>query len=156
MNFEVFTYNPGDVILTVGSYQAQGWDEISIERPVKAFRLVQGIRGKHVRIYDSNTTATLTVSLMQVSPTNDVFSEIHRLDLLEGTGRIELTLSDKSGNSTFSSEEAFIESYPKKVFKDNIEFVVWTIICQSTDDFLVGGNGRPDNALINEALKLFQ
>ena len=156
MTFEVFTYNPGDVILTIGSYQVRGWDEISIERITKSFRLVKGIRGKHTRIKDSDTSAILTISLMQVSPSNDVLSEIHRLDLIEGTGRIELSLDDKSGNSSFSSAEAFIEGYPRKVFKDSIEYVVWTIQCQSTDDFLVGGNSRPDNALINEAIKLFQ
>ena len=153
--FEVLTYNPADVILIVGGYQCTGWDEISIERSTPTYRLVKGIRGKHTRVRDKDTSAMLTVSLMQVSPTNDVLSEIHAQDNLYGTGRIELSLADKSGNSKFGSSEAYITGYPKRSFKDQIEFVVWTIQCQSTDDYWVGGNNQPNTELINQAMKLF-
>lgn len=154
--FEVNTYNPTDVYLIIGGgYQCSGWDEITIERSVPSFKMIKGIRGKHTRVKDSDTSAIITISVMQVHATNDVLSELHRLDIEEGTGRIELILVDKSGNSSFSSSEAFVMGYPKKVFKDGIEFVPWTIQCQSTEEFIVGGNSRPDTSLINQAIELF-
>lgn len=153
--FEVLTYNPEDVYLSIGGYNCAGWDEISIERATPAYKLIKGIRGKHTRIKDEDTSALVTISLMQVSPTNDVLSELHTQDIIETTGRLDLLLIDKSGNSKFGSSEAYITGYPKRTFKDSIEYVVWTIQCQTTDNYIVGGNNQPNSELINKAIELF-
>jgi hypothetical protein len=153
--FEVNTYNPSDVVLLIGKYSCVGWDEISIKRTTPTFKMTSGIKGKNTRTRSSDTSALVGISLMQVSPTNDVFSEIHTQDILYGTGRIELLLQDKSGNSLFTSSEAYIVGYADKIFKDNIEYVPWYIQCLSTESYVVGGNTRPNTELINKALQLF-
>lgn len=136
----VFTYTPSEVKLIVGGYVVTGWEAISIRRNKRIFNPVEGIRGKNTRVKNLDTSATIAVPLIQTSQSNDVFSEILRLDSINGTGRISLTLKDRSGNSIFSSTEAYITDYPEASYTDDIETRNWTIYCQSTSDYAVNGN----------------
>jgi hypothetical protein len=152
---DVYTYDPSQVKLMIAGVDAVGWDTISIKKSSPTYRLVKGINGKHTRIQDYDTSATIVLSVMQTSPTNDILSRVHELDVTNGTGRLEITLKDYSGDSEFSSVEAFIESYPEAKFSDSIQFNVWTIICQSTDGYVVGGNARPSENVISDILNRF-
>ena len=96
---QVTTYSPQDVKLVIGGYTIVGWDSITISRLQETFKVIRGIRGKHTRASSGDTSATLTVSLVQTSPSNSFLTEIHRLDEERGTGRLELTLKDNSGTS---------------------------------------------------------
>jgi hypothetical protein len=87
--------------------------------------------------------------MLQTSPSHDVMSAIHGLDLVSGTGRLELSLRDGSGNSVFNSIEAYITGYPETTYSDNFEYRTWSIYCQTTNDFVVGGNTRPETSLID-------
>lgn len=151
-NFSVQTYSPSDVVLSLGGYQLAGWDTINITRSSPGFVTVRGIRGKHTRVPSGDTSATISISLLQVSPSNDTLSEIHRQDLESGTGRISLTLKDNSGRSVFSSDEAYILSYPEVAFSGGFEYRNWTIFCQTTGSYLVGGNTRPQTNLFSLAV----
>lgn len=153
--FEVITYNPADVFLSISGYNCTGWNEITIERQSQNFRFIKGIRGKNTRVRDPNSSALINISLMQVSPTNDVLSQILSQDLIEGTARLDLLLIDKSGNSLFKSSEAYITGYPKVSYRDSVEINTWSIQCQTTDQYDVGGNNRPNNEIINQIIKLF-
>lgn len=155
MSLEVNTYTPSDVILIFGGYRAEGWDRITISRSVEAFRPVKGIRGKHTRIRDLDTSATIVLSVMQTSPTNDYLSGILEEDFIQGTGRLEITLKDSSGESRFSSVEAYITGFPETTYAEDIEYRSWNIFCQTTDSYHLSGNEKPSNDLIREALRLF-
>lgn len=156
MSYEVNDYAPSEVILTFGGYQVEGWDQISIERSSPVFKQIKGIRGKHTRVKDPDTSATISLGVMQTCSTNDYLSEILRLDAQSGTGRLSILLKDKSGNSVFSSEEGYIVGYPKADFGEEIVFRPWTIFCQSTVDFTVGGNDLPPPSAIKQAIELFK
>lgn len=150
----VNTYNPSEVYLIVCGYVCEAWQDITIERNVaEAFRQVTGIRRKHTRVRNRDSSAKITINVMQTAELNDVLSEIHSQDLEDGTGRLELTLVDKSGNSLFQSIEAYIVGYPPVTFSEGITFLPWTIQCQSTDKYIVGGNTQPSAPLLAEALK---
>jgi hypothetical protein len=151
-NFTVVSYSPKDVLLDVGGYQLQGWQNITISRTVKGFTLVRGIRGKNTRVKNVDTSATITISLLQSSQGNDVLSYIHDLDLSEGTARIALTLRDKSGRSVFSSNEAYITGYPTATFSGQFEYRNWELFCQSTSTYTVGGNARSTTNILDNAL----
>lgn len=150
-SFTVNTYSPKDVILTISGYQITGWQSISISRSSKGFTSIRGIRGKNTRIPNVDTSATLSVSLLQTSQSNDVLSYIHSLDLQEGTARIVLMLKDNSGKSVFSSSEAYITSYPVVSFSGQFEYRNWEIFCQKTK-FSVGGNAKPATSLFDSAI----
>lgn len=153
-SFTVNTYSPKDLSLSFGGYQIAGWDSISITRTSPSFITVKGIRGKHTRVPSGDTSATITVNILQTSPSNDVLSEVHRQDIETGTGRLDIMLKDNSGNSVFSSDEAYITSYPETTYSGNFEYRTWTIYCQTTKSYVVGGNSYPETNLFNAALNV--
>ena len=142
---KVFCYSPKEVQLTFGSYTVTGWQSISITRSVDAFKPIRGIRGKHTRVRNADTSCMITIPLLQTSMSNDVLSKIHELDITNGTGRIELTLSDLSGTSVFNSVEAYIVGYPEVVYSGEFEYRQWRIFCQTTGSYTVGGNAQVEN-----------
>ena len=142
---KVFTYSPKEVQLTFGGYTVTGWQSISIARSVDAFKPIRGIRGKHTRVRNADTSCMITIPLLQTSMSNDVLSKIHELDITNGTGRIELTLSDISGTSVFNSVEAYIVGYPEVVYSGEFEYRQWRIFCQTTGSYTVGGNAQVEN-----------
>lgn len=147
----VTTYSPDQVTLTVGGYQVTGWDNLTITRRVKGFTPIYGIRGKNTRVKNVDTSATIAVTLIQTSPSNDVLTTIHRLDLQEGTGRISLLLKDSSGESVFSSNEAYITGYPVVSYSGDFTYRNWEIFCQSTGDYNISGNSKPSSSLFDSA-----
>lgn len=155
-NMAVNTYSPSNVQLVIGGYSIAGWDNITIERRAQSFIPVYGIRNKHTRVPSGDTSATLTVSLIQTSPTNDVFSAILDMDVAQGTGRIDLTLKDKSGRSVFASSEAYITGYPSTTYSGDFEYRTWTIFCQTTSTYVVGGNTKPENSLVDSIVNGIQ
>lgn len=142
---KVFTYSPNEVILTFGGYTITGWQSITVTRSVDAFKPVRGIRGKHTRVKNADTSCTITIPLLQTSMGNDVISRIHELDLINDTGRISLTLKDIKGTSVFDSVEAYILGYPEVVYSGEFEYRAWKIFCQSTSSYIVGGNAQVDS-----------
>lgn len=150
-SFSVFSYSPKDVILLIGGYQITGWQRITINR-AKGVIPIKGIRGKHTRVISTDTSATLSFTLMQSVQANEVMSYIHESDLQKGTGRISLTLKDNSGKSVFSSDEGYILSYPAVTFSGQYEDRPWELFLQSTQSYIVAGNQRPSTGLLDSAL----
>lgn len=151
-SFTVRTYSPKDVIFTAGGYQITGWQSITVTRSVKGFNVIRGIRGKNTRVPNVDTSATITISLLQTSQSNDVLSRIHELDLQNGTGRIALTLKDRSGSSVFSSNEAYITGYPTSSFSGQFEYRNWELFLQTTSVYVVGGNIKPATDILDRAI----
>lgn len=129
-----------------------GWQSFTISRRQQGFITIPGIRGKHTRVPTNDSSATIVVTIIQTSPSNDVLSAIHGLDLVNGTGRISLTLKDSSGRSVFNSSEAYILGYPETIYSDDFEYRSWSIFCQTTDTYSVGGNTRPETTLVDTLL----
>jgi hypothetical protein len=151
-SFTINTYSPKDVILSIGGYQLTGWQSINITRSKKAFQVIEGIRGKNTFVPNKSTAATITVSLLQSSASNEVMSWVLDSDISEGTGRLALTLKDKSGTSVFSSVEGRILGYPTVSFTGQFEYRNWEIYCCTTTTYTVGGNNRPETSLFDSAL----
>lgn len=151
-SFSVSTYSPKDVIFTVAGYQLVGWQSITVTRTVKGFTPVRGIRGKHTRVTNVDTSATFVVSMLQTSQGNEVLSYIHELDLSEGTGRLALTLKDRSGRSVFSSNEAYITGFPPAPFSGQFEYRNWEFFAQTTGTYTIAGNATPSTDIFDRAV----
>lgn len=152
---ELATYSPDEVKLQVEKYLCAGWERITIKRSGPMYKFIKGIRNKHTRVRDSDTSAVITISVIQTSQTNEVFSEILRQDYVEQTGRFNLLLKDLSGNSLFSSSEAYLSGFPSVTYEDDITFNEWEIICQTTNNYEIGNNVDLDNNIVNQILNLF-
>lgn len=147
--FDINTYNPSDVSLIIGGYRVFGWDSITIQRNSQGYTPYKGIRDKHSRTRNQDTSATLSLSIIQSCPVNDVLSYVHELDLQYGTGRLEITLKDDSGRSVFSSNEAYITGYPAAEYTSELEYRVWNVFCQNTGTWVLGGNTTPQTKLFD-------
>lgn len=148
----VYTYNPKEVRLVVGGYIFEGWQTITITRNAKTFAPIRGIRGKNTRVQNKDTSATITIPLLQTSQGNDVFSQILEQDSNFGTARLSLMLDDGSGSSVFSSDEAYVTGFPSVVYSGGFEYRVWEIFCQSTGSYTISGNSNPSNSLLGGLL----
>lgn len=139
----VYTYDPSKVTLTVCGYRIAGWVNISIQLDEVPFKTVKGLGGNNARIYNKDTAASISLTVLQTGVANYVLSEIHRLDAGKGTGRLEIVLKDLSGETTFSSDNAYVEGYPVIDFSAEAGSRVWKINCLNTRDINVGSNYKP-------------
>lgn len=151
-SFSVHTYSPSDVMLTIGGYDIDRWESITIARNAQGFTPIRGIRGKNTRVVNKDTSAVIQIPILQTSQSNEVLSEIHSQDLINGTGRLVLMLKDNSGNSVFTSNEAYILGYPETVFSGTFEYRIWSIYCQTTATYIIGGNARPSTSLFDSVV----
>lgn len=151
----VYRYSPEEVSLTIAGHRVVGWDRIEIKRNSATFREIKGIGGKNTRVRSLDTSATLVVSIMQTSPSNNVLTDIHLKDSIYGTGRLEVTLKGGSGETLITSVEGYVAGYTDAIYTDNIEYRPWVINLQSTDDFFINGNAAPDESFIQEVLERF-
>jgi hypothetical protein len=147
--FSINTYSPDNVDLIIGGYKVFGWDRISIQRNVQGYTPYVGIRNKSTRTRNTNTSATLSLSIIQTCPVNDVLANVHALDLQYGTGRLVITLKDNSGRSIFSTVDGYITAYPAAEYTSEIEYRVWNIYCQTTATWVYGGNTKPQTKLFD-------
>ena len=145
----IYTYSPTEVDLIVAGYNVKGWNSIAVSRSATAFTLVRGIRGKNTRVRNRDTSAVIFIDVARTSPVNTVFSEVVRQDLIYGTGRLEILLKDKYGTSLYSSNEAFIDKHPDDAFTTELNNRRWTITCQSTSEWNVGGNESAQESLFS-------
>lgn len=146
--FEINTYSPDSVDLIIAGYKVFGWDNITLQRTKQGFTPYEGIRNKSSRTRNTTTSATLSLSIIQSCPVNDVLSKVHDLDLQYGTGRLVITLKDKSGRSLFSTNDAFITGYPAAAYTSELEYRVWNIYCGTTT-WILGGNTTPETKLFD-------
>ena len=153
MSFDIKTFNPADVMFSLGGATIVGWNSISIKRDSPPFTVKKGIRGKHTRIRSYDTSATITISLPQISDWNDVFSSIVTQDTESATGRCEIMLQDYSGSSLFSSTQAYVVDYAETTFDSSIQARAWTIQCLTTDNYFVGGASSPSTNLFDSAIR---
>ena len=144
---QVNTYSPQDVNLIISGFKVTGWDNITISKTNPSFTTVQGIRGKHTRVRNPDTSCSLVFNIIQTDRSNNTLSAIHDADLSQGTGKLSVMLKDDSGTSVFSSYDAYITTYPEVVFSGEFEYRQWTVFCQSVKDYRVGGNSKPKSVL---------
>jgi hypothetical protein len=142
----VQTYKPGDVVLEIAQFIVTDWDSITIHQNSDAFNFIKGIRGVNTRTRSYDTSLTISIDIGGGSITNDVFTEIVRLDREFGTGRCFLSLTDVSGTTQIRSDNAYIKSLPDISVSKDVGTNKWEIICLDSFSSSIGGN---NNSLIS-------
>lgn len=151
----IYTYSPNEIKIEVAGYQLAGFTKVSISKTSDSFTIIKGIRGKNTRVANSDSSCTISISVLQTSFVNDVFSEIVRLDKKYGTGRLELYLRDNEGSTLIQSDLAYINDYPKADLTEELSERVWTITCLACSEFVIGGNGGPSKSIFDSVTSLF-
>lgn len=140
----VRTYDPKAVVITIGGVPMSGFADgtfLEISRDVQAFTKVVGADGTTTRVKSNNTGGTMTVTLKQSSPSNDVLSAFAQADALTNTGVVPVLVKDLSGNSVYFSATGWIQKLPDSVFANELNNRAWVLDLADVDIF-VGSNGE--------------
>lgn len=149
------TYSPHEVGIEVAGYTVSGFNAITVSGQEDSVTLVKGIKGKHTRIRNKDTSCLITISVLQTSYANDVFSEIVRLDKIYGRCLVNVYLKDRSGSTIIKSSNAYITGYPTLELTENVGERDWVIQCMSTDTLIVGGNQQNMVSVFDTLTSLF-
>lgn len=138
----LFTYDPAEIIISIGGAVMSGYTDgtfVEIARNEATWNLVVGADGFTTRGKTNNFSGTLTLTLKQSSPSNDILSAFLIADELANTGAVPVLIKDLSGTSTYFSAQGWINAWPNSTFAKEIGDRTWTISLASLD-VLVGSN----------------
>ncbi len=98
----VYTYSPEDVAVTVGPALITGFAEdsfISCEREEDSFTKTVGCDGTVTRTRNPNRSGSITITLSQSSPANDVLAAAAMKDEIDGSGVVPVMVKDSNGTT---------------------------------------------------------
>lgn len=138
-------YNPAAVDASLGGRILEGFAEgtmIDIEWPKDDYEMKVGTKGDVgvARIIDP--TATVTIRLLQTSPSNDALSSLRTSSLAAGASGFaaDFSMRDRSGTSIVQGK-AFVMKRPNLTMSNTVEAREWKLGVIVADS-LVGGNTR--------------
>jgi len=140
----VRTYDPKSVIITIGGVPMSGFSDgtfLEVNRDEATWNKVVGADGYVTRGKTNNFTGTITLTLKQSSPSNDVLSGFMAADEISNVGIVPILIKDLSGNSTYFSAQGWIQQYPSSTFGKEINDREWVIALADLDLF-VGSNAE--------------
>jgi len=138
----LFTYDPASVTVAIGGAIMSGYTDgtfVELSRNSPTWSQTVGADGLVTRGKTNDRSATLTLTLKQSSPSNDVLSGFLVLDELSNSGVFPVLIKDLSGTSIYFSAQGFITTYPTSTFGKDISDRSWVIFLADCDMF-VGSN----------------
>jgi len=155
MNEQFYSYAPEDTVMVItwegnggGTHVVEGVADgtfITVTPEGAPITTTYGAYNSMARTIRSRSNASFEVTLMDGSPTNDVFSALHNNDRTARRLDWVFQLTLKSGNRTFfSAPVAFIEDYPARSFGDEAGTLTWVIYGNNVQQH-IGGSGFIDS-----------
>ena len=138
------TYDPKSVVVSIGGVPMGGYADgtfLLIDRDENAFTKVTGADGTSTRVKSNNRSGSMTITLKQSSPSNDILSGFAALDELSNTGVVPILIKDLSGNSLYFSATGWIQKFPSSEFGKEINNRDWILDLVDVDIF-VGSNSE--------------
>lgn len=113
----------------------------TIEEASDAYTDEVGVDGEVTRSETLDYRATITLTLMQTSATNDLLSAVHNADKRArgGVGIMPFFFRDRNGRAVFKAEKCWIQKGPNRTYGRAAGTRVWTFRCADLDAF-DGGN----------------
>ena len=140
----VRTYDPKQVIVTIAGVPMSGFSDgtfLEIDRNEPTWTLVVGADGLVTRGKTNNFSGTMTLTLKQSSPSNDILSALMAADEASNAGIFPVLVKDLSGNSVYFSATAWVNQYANSTFDKAITDRQWTFSLSEADMF-VGSNSN--------------
>ena len=139
------TYDPKQFLVIMGGVPINGFADgtfISIERDEDTFTKTVGADGCVTRSKTNNKAATVTITLLQTSPSNDYLSGLHKLDEEANLGVVDILVKDLNGTTFFYSAVSWVQKPASIENAKEIGEREWTI-ATGDSEYYVGGNLRP-------------
>jgi len=141
---QIRTYAADEVRIVVGGAPITGLADgtfVSVSRDEQAYNKVTGADGTTSRAKTANRAGTITLTLQQTSPANDVLSGYMIADEQDNSGVVPVLVKDGSGRTVVSAASAYVQQAPDADFSKDIEEREWVLECAGIDMF-VGGNAN--------------
>lgn len=138
-----YVYSPQEVeVLLFGAHKLTGYVEdtfINLTKDFQSFTKVESMDGKVSRTFRDSGSYTLTLTLAQSSPSNDILSKIWIFDQATNLAKFSILVKDNTGSTFFYAPTCWIQSSPDVVMSSDIEPRAWVFQCAGAD-INVGGN----------------
>lgn len=119
------TYNPKQVLISLGSHSVSGYSDgtfVNIEASGDGITKKVGCDGEVVRSIDPDRSATITLTVLQRSPTVSWAQKQFDLDRESGDGTFPVLIKDMKGGLLFSAKDAWVVTSPTREFaKDSTD-----------------------------------
>ncbi len=139
----VYTYSPQQVAVIVSGLQITGFAdgtfvEISPSADLSSFQV--GADGEVARSISSNKTCVVSLTLQQVSPSNDILSGMIEIDSLTGGVLFPVSVLDLRGRTVFVASQCWISKRPTLTFAQEVTDRVWEITTGAPSVWFSGGS----------------
>jgi len=116
----VKTYDPKKILISLGSHIVTGYSDstfVSIEPNGDGITSKTGCDGEKVRSIDPDASATISLTLLQTSPTVAFCQSMYDKDrATSGEGTFPILVKDLKGGLVFSAATAWIVNVPSREF----------------------------------------
>lgn len=136
---KVKTYNPKEVIVTLGVHIVTGYADdsfVTIDPNGDGITKKVGCDGEIVRSISPDNTYTVKISLLQSSKTNSFLQKRFNKDQKDGNGMFPILVHDLKGGLLFSSEAAWVAKVASRGFgkeANNREWEIHTSAAEMTE-----------------------
>lgn len=152
----LWSYSPQDVtFLVAGFYQVVGFTDgtfISIEKDVAPYQTTRTSDGITARTYTMDDTYTITLTLSQGSPANDLLTKLSHIDRATQMGKFPLFIKDLKGSSLFLSATTWIQDIPSLSYSTSIQGREWVL--QSSQASINVGNNEDTSSIFEDVTSI--
>ncbi|MCG8433490.1 MAG: DUF3277 family protein [Gammaproteobacteria bacterium] len=146
-NTKLKVYDPSEVSITLGTITVEGYADgtfVTVEDDEDAYSMQVGSDGESTRSKSNNRGATITLTTLQGSSSNDLLSALHNLDRNSsgGAGIRPLLIKDNNGTHLYTAETAWVQKRPGSEFAREATGREWTIRTNNLVS-LDGSNNAP-------------
>ena len=113
------TYDPRKVLISLGPHSVTGYSDgtfVNIVPHGEGVAKKVGADGEIVRSIDPDRSSTVTLTLLQSSPTVAFCQRQYDLDRDTGDGMFPILVTDLKGGLLFSAQEAWVVNPPEREF----------------------------------------
>lgn len=142
---QVRTFDSKQIVLTVGGIPIGGFADgtfLQYEDDEDAFTKVTGADGVVSRSKTNNSGGTLTITVAQTSPSNDILSNFANADKLSNTGVIPVVVKDINGTTNIFAPNGWVRKKAPLEWSKEITDNEWILDLADVDS-VIGGNVIP-------------
>ncbi len=139
---QVDTYDPKDIIVIAAGAIITGYAQdsfVTVERESNQVEDEAGAEGDVVRRLTNDRRGSITITLLQTSRSNLIFSALARADELSGNGIFPVLVKDNRGNDLHIAPNSWIQKMPTTAYRAGVEGREW-IIRTGNLQMVVGGS----------------
>lgn len=138
----VYTYAADEVRILLNGLPVSGLADgtfVSIESDEQRYVKTTGADGSTSRARTGNKSGSITVTLQQTSPANELMTGFMLADDAGNQGVFSVLVKDSSGNSLHFANAAWIQNAPTAEYGKEINNREWVLDCGIIEHFY-GGN----------------